>query len=277
MEEVLELLNGCGLTTPAQIRRVVLCNPQLLFYRSERNVKSKLSFLRTFMQEEDISKLVSNYALIFNSREDKLKSATSLLQRLGVEGKALSHLVVKQPLLMRTSEEKVMESFKQAENLGFKKGSKPFAVAMRAFLGLGKEKLERKLHCLSSLGFSNEQILELPRREPRILGLSEEKLKRNVDFLVNSAGLPLADLVKYTNLFSLSLEKRIIPRYRVIEALKSMQVQELKRVTTLRDMVRLTEKDFLEKYVNKNAKSSVLWDIYHGGKAGKLIIDEEKY
>jgi hypothetical protein len=61
MEEVLELLNGCGLTTPAQIRRVVLCNPQLLFLRSERNVKSKLSFLRTFMQEEDISKLVKNF------------------------------------------------------------------------------------------------------------------------------------------------------------------------------------------------------------------------
>jgi len=263
MEEVLELLNGCGLTTPAQIRRVVLCNPQLLFYRSERNVKSKLSFLRTFMLEEDISKLVSNYALIFNSREDKLKSATSLLQRLGVEGKALSHLVVRQPLLMRTSEEKVMESFKQAETLGFKKGSKLFAVAMRAFLGLGKEKLERKLHCLSGLGFSNEHISELSRREPRILGLSEEKLKRNVDFVVNSAGLSLADLLKYPQLFSLSLEKRIIPRYRVIEALKSIQVQEVKRETTLRDMVQLTEKNFL--------------DIYHGAKAGKLIIDKEKH
>nr|ADE77106.1 unknown [Picea sitchensis] len=56
-----------------------------------------------------------------------------------------------------------------------------------------------------------------------------------------------------------------------------MQVQELKRVTTLRDMVQLTEKDFLEKYVNKNAKSSVLWNMYHGGKAGKLIIDKEKH
>jgi mTERF domain-containing protein len=107
---------------------------------------------------------------------------------------------------------------------------------------------------------------ELSRREPRILGLSEEKLKRNVDFLVNSAGLPLADLVKYPNLFSLSLEKRIIPRYRVIEALKSMQVQELKRETTLRDMVQLTEKDFLDKYVNKNAKSSVLWIFTMVGK-----------
>lgn len=62
------------------------------------------------------------------------------MQRLGVDGKALPHLVVKQPLLLTTSEEKVIESFKQAENLGFKQGSKPFAAAMRAFLGVGKEK-----------------------------------------------------------------------------------------------------------------------------------------
>jgi hypothetical protein len=27
LKEVLELLKGCGLTTPAQIRRVVICNP----------------------------------------------------------------------------------------------------------------------------------------------------------------------------------------------------------------------------------------------------------
>jgi hypothetical protein len=44
-------------------------------------------------------------------------------------------------------------------------------------------------------------------------------MKRNVDFVVNSVGLPLADLVKYPNLFDYSLEKRIIPRYRVMEAL----------------------------------------------------------
>jgi hypothetical protein len=56
-----------------------------------------------------------------------------------------------------------------------------------------------------------------------ILGFSEENLRRDVDFLVNYVGLPLDDLVKYAILPSLSLEKRIIPRYRVMEALKSMQ------------------------------------------------------
>jgi hypothetical protein len=45
-----------------------------------------------------------------------------------------------------------------------------------------------------------------------------------------------------------------------------MQVQELKREIPLPLMVYLTEKAFLDKYVNENAESSVLRDIYHVGK-----------
>lgn len=62
------------------------------------------------------------------------------MQRLGVDGKALPHLVVKQPLLLTTSEEKVIESFKQAENLGFKQGSKPFAAANACVFGSWERK-----------------------------------------------------------------------------------------------------------------------------------------
>jgi len=67
----------------------------------------------------------------------------------------------------------------------------------------------------------------------------------------------------------------MIPRYRVLEALKSMQVQMLKRLC-FPIIVTLTEKRFLEEYINSNAESSsVLHDIYNGGKDGKLIIVKE--
>jgi len=275
LEEVLELLNGCGLTTPAQVRKVVLCNPKLLFRRSERNVKSKLSFLRTFIKEEDIFKLVINDASIFDSREEKLKSRTSLLLSLGLEGNVLSYLVARQPRLLNMSEEKVMEIFKQVENLGFKKGTKLFALAVSVFSTLGKETLERKLQCLRNLGFSEKQISGLSRANPQILKISEEKMKRIVDFVVNSVGLPLADLVKYRKLFDYSLDKRLIPRYRVMEALKSMQVQELKREKSLPEVFYLKEEQFLEKHVINNPESSILLDIYHDRKDGRVTINKE--
>lgn len=158
MEEVLELLKGYGLTTPAQIRRVVLGSPLFFFYSAERNLKPKLSFLGTFMKREDITKLLLTGAHTIVSSESKHMSAISVLQNLGIEGEALSELLARQPRLLVASEEKIIESFKQAEDLGFKKGSKMFASALRAILGLGKENLNRRRQCLFGLGFSENQI-----------------------------------------------------------------------------------------------------------------------
>lgn len=270
LEEVLGLLNGCGLTTPEQIRRVVLRNPKFFFYNAKRNMQPKLTLLKTFMKEEDISKLLSTNTLLFDAREDELKSTISLFQGLGLEGQILSELVATQPSLLMIPEEKIMKSFKQAEDLGFKKGSPMFAYALREIWGVGKKTLERRLQCLKSLGFSEEQILELSSRDPRFLGLSEEKMRTFVDFMVNYVELPLADLVKFPLLWTFSLEKRINPRFRVMEALTSMQVQELK-IPFIR-IFHMPEKRFLEKYVNRNSKSSTLRTIYYGGKAGKFNV-----
>jgi len=272
MEEVLELLNGCGLTTPAQIRKVVLRNPNLFWCRAERNIKSKLSFLRTFMKEEDITKLVQNDARVFGLSERRFESAISLLQKSGIDGEALSETLATQPRLLMTPEEKVIESFKQAEDLGFRKGSKMFAFALRPILGLGQEKLDRRRQCLRSLGFSENQISDIWRKKPSSLRITEEKIKRNVDFVVKTAGIPLADLVKYPNLFEYSVETRMIPRYRVMEALKSMQVQAQaptkkgkKEGLSFVQIFIMPENRFLEQYVNSNAESSALiLDIYHG-------------
>lgn len=119
-EEVLELLNDCGVTTRAQIRMVVLSNPTLFSYRAERS-RSKLTFLRTIMRGKDISKLVCVNSWVLTVAEEKLKSVISLLQKLGIEGQELSELLEKQPRLLTCSEEKLMESFKQAEYIGFRR------------------------------------------------------------------------------------------------------------------------------------------------------------
>jgi len=253
---------------------VIVRNPYVFIWKSETKLKTRLYLLKTFMKEEDVCKLICSYPTIFNIREHRVKSTISLLQKMGVEGEFLLFLLAWQPRLFSASEEKVMESFKQAEDLGVKKGSKPFAAAMRAFLGVGRETIDRRLQCLRSLGFSEKQILEISRKTPLILGCSEENLKHHVDFVVNSLGLPLADLVKDATLFTYSVEKRMIPRYRVLEALKSMKM--LRTKMRWPNVFHLSEKRFLEKHVNSNPEfSSVLRDIYHGGKAGKLITDKE--
>jgi len=83
----------------------------------------------------------------------------------------------------------------------------------------------------------------------------------------------LDDIVKYPSLLGYSLETRIIPRYRVLKALMSKKISN--RRMNFPYIVYLTEKRFLEEYIDSNAESSVLWEIYYGGKDGKFINDSE--
>ena len=94
-----------------------------------------------------------------------------------------------------------------------------------------------------------------------------------MDFLVKTVGLPLIDLIRYLGLFRLSLEIMMVPQYRVLNAMKSMQVQVYKRRFSFPNIFRLTEKHFLEKYINSNVESSsILQAIYSGEKDGKFIM-----
>lgn len=144
---------------------------------------------------------------------------------------------------------------------------------MRVMLGLGKEHIDRRLLYLRFFDFSETQSSEISRWNLNILAMLEGNFKQHVDFLVKSARFTLASLLKYVVVLGYSTEKRINPRYRVMEALKTMQV--LKTEMICPRYFQLTKEQFLEKYVNKNVESLVLQDIYHWVRDGKLSTDEE--
>lgn len=76
--------------------------------------------------------------------------------------------------MLMAQEEKVMKSFRLAEDLGFKPGSKKFVVEVHGTFNLAKETLEERLQCLSSLGFSKKEISQTIDRDQSILRLSNE-------------------------------------------------------------------------------------------------------
>ena len=61
------------------------------------------------------------------------------MQILGMEGKAFSKLLARYPAIVISSEERVKESFKHAEDIGLKKGSNMFSTGVREILTTGKQ------------------------------------------------------------------------------------------------------------------------------------------
>lgn len=80
------------------------------------------------------------------------------------------------------------------------------------------------------------------RRFSPLLGYSiDEVLRPKLEFLVNTMGRPVTEVVDYPRYFSYSLEKRIKPRYWVV---KSRNID-----VTLKEMLGKNDDEFADVYL----------------------------
>ena len=87
------------------------------------------------------------------------------------------------------------------------------------------------------------------------------------DFCFNTAKLDPGTLISYPVLFKYSVEKRLRPRYKVLEVLK---VKNLLKNRKIASIFLKGEKTFVEKYVVKHLDEIPnLMDIYRGNVASE--------
>jgi mTERF domain-containing protein len=92
--------------------------------------------------------------------------------------------------------------------------------------------------------------------------LSEEKIMKAMNYLVNKLGRPSTDIARNPVVLNYSLEKRIIPRCSVVQILIAKDV--VKNDLCLSTFILITEKSFLERYVYKFQDIvSQLLSVYH--------------
>ncbi|KAF9610747.1 hypothetical protein IFM89_024603 [Coptis chinensis] len=105
---------------------------------------------------------------------------------------------------------------------------------------------------------------------PRV---SVEKLRLGLEFFLKGIGFERDVLLRMPRLLMYSMEKRVIPRYFVLEILKSKKL--LKRNTSFVNVIQLSEDEFLDKYISKyrdNAEELLI--AYKGGLANVDTSEE---
>lgn len=91
--------------------------------------------------------------------------------------------------------------------------------------------------------------MEMFRTIPGLLRNSEEKLKIAVEFFLNDVKFERSILVRRPICLMLSMEKRVIPRYRVLQVMKSKRL--LKKEPSFVTVLSLPEEEFLEKFISR--------------------------
>ncbi|KAJ4715561.1 Transcription termination factor like [Melia azedarach] len=131
--------------------------------------------------------------------------------------------------------------------MGISVDSRMFYHGLYALCSLSEETFERKVELLRSYGFSRDEFIEMFRKAPRLLIVSEEKLQSGLEFFLKKIELEKAALFSMPVSLIYSMENRVVPRYRVFKILISKGL--LKKQCTFTQMLPMTEEKFLQKFV----------------------------
>ncbi|KAG6508235.1 hypothetical protein ZIOFF_033608 [Zingiber officinale] len=82
-------------------------------------------------------------------------------------------------------------------------------------LSISKETLEAKHKLLSGLGLSESDFFTAIRKKPTLLNISQPNMRRKIEFFIKEVGYQPSFVVQQPLLLLFSLEKRVIPRFRV--------------------------------------------------------------
>lgn len=125
-------------------------------------------------------------------------------------------------------------------------------------IGLSTLKRERKLNMFKKWGWSEEEFLEVFRKVPRLMDLSEDRLMASMAFFVNKMGLKSSDIARDPGILLHSLQKRIIPRAAVFQYLVTKGLIKHKFTTLLK----FSEENFQEMIVKSYGEAPKLLELY---------------
>ncbi|KAG2697353.1 hypothetical protein I3760_07G101900 [Carya illinoinensis] len=282
-DSVLNLLKENGFTN-TQISRLVKIEPRLLLSNPEKTLLPKIEFFRSMgASSSDLSRILSsNPSLLRRSLEkhlipcyDFLKSVLildekvvtvfkrspwvvlmhnmvpniALLREVGVPQSIISFLVTNFPSTAFVKHTRFAEAIHELKEMGYDTSKTVIVYAIQVLLRMSEPELESKLEFYRRWGWSKDVALLAFKRHPNCMLLSDKKITKAMDFLVNKMGCSSTNIARNPTVLFFSLEKRIMPRCSVIQILiaKGLVKNDLSPAT----FILPGERCFLDKFVIK--------------------------
>ncbi|CAD5176697.1 unnamed protein product [Musa acuminata subsp. malaccensis] len=232
----------------SDITHLVLANPFAINY-DVRTVVHKIRFWQGLIGSNDV--LVN----LFKSRrwflgfsiEKRIQPNIEMLRSCGITDQKLRTILRYRPTMVTQRAETLRALISRVEGFGVPRTSGRFHWTLLMLSTLSVERCNAQKKLFEAFGWSEADFLDAIRKTPFFLTGSLKNLKMKMEFLVNEAGYAPSYIALRPVLLTLSLEKRLIPRYQLMAALKSrgLCAGHPKSVTYML----CPEKKFLERYV----------------------------
>eukprot|EP00258_Populus_trichocarpa_P014406 XP_006368630.2 transcription termination factor MTERF9, chloroplastic isoform X1 [Populus trichocarpa] len=245
--------------------QLILSNPDILWTSLDSTIKPSFKFLKSFLGTNvKITAALKRCSWLLRvNRNRTMQTNIDLLIKEGLPLDRLAKLIISSPRSLLSKHDKIVYAVNSVKNLGLETNDTMFIYALGVKMKMTDTTWKKKIEVMKSLGWSEEEIFGTFKRCPQILQYSEKKIRITVDFFINSVDLGPEILLVYPSLFCLSVDKRVRPWYNVINVLKSKNL--IKREKKFPSLLLMSEKKFLENYVDKYADDVPgLWEVYTG-------------
>lgn len=115
----------------------------------------------------------------------------------------------------------MQSAFARIDEFRLDQSANVFPHALATFANLSPEKLTKRVQLLEKLGWSRDDIALAGRKAPRVMGLTEERIRENLEFLVGDVGLDIPYVARRPVLMLYSVERRLLPRHCLMNFLKA--------------------------------------------------------
>ncbi|GAB2298259.1 hypothetical protein Dimus_032329 [Dionaea muscipula] len=244
---VLQDFGICG----SELISLIASTPSLLKNVSTKTLLAKLHFLKSILGSvENARNAIVKKAswLLSASLTHTLQPNFELLKSYGIPDDRLQKLLLRNPKYLCSKPEWVQETLVRVEQvLGIPRDSGMFIVGFLVILSVSKKNLKLKFEMFKRYAWSESDVLEMAKRYPQCLLISEAKLKTGMDFFVNKLGYEIGYLAAHPSLLTYSMEEHILPRYAVMQVLQEKKL--MKRNPSILSVMTVSESRFLDAYV----------------------------
>ena len=245
----LQFFYSKGASKP-DVAKIVASSPAIMRRSLENQIIPSYNFFKDFLQSDKMAiTVVKRFSriLLFDIHT-YVASNMNALQEFGVPKSNIAGLLRNQPMAFMVRPNLFRENLEEVKKMGFNPSQMKFVIAVQAIRAGGKSSWERKIDIYKSWGWSEEEIRLAFTKSPWCMIYSEDKIMTTMDFFVNKMGRESSLIARRPVLISHSLEKRIIPRYSVVQVLLSKGL--IDKDFSLPTVFQSTEKMFLHKFVN---------------------------
>ncbi|CAL9754537.1 unnamed protein product [Musa acuminata subsp. burmannicoides] len=246
----------------SDITHLVISN-NVVFRNKLQNVLSKIQFWQGTLGSNDLLVKVCkrNRWFLGYSIEKKIQPNIELLRDFGITDQKLSMILRHRPHLIAQKAETLKALISRVEGLGVARTSGMFLPTLNVLNGVSEKNFKAHLEFFKGFGWSEDDFLAAFRMAPSLVAFSLKSLQRKMEFLVNETGCAPSYLARRPRILSFSLEKRLIPRYRILTGLKSRGVHIGN--FQMNTYMFYPEKKYLERFVTRHKEFPELIELYN--------------